>query len=201
MPPGSPSHDIWTEEHAAPTLADIALPPRRRLRDGSSASNSDPANRKSKRTRVGSSTSRSSRSATADGEQSRRLPRLRTRERPETRSPSPPLVAEETGTEGTSTAQSGPELVAHEDAPAPVDGDDDSPGPPRFTAEEKGKGKAMSPTPEVIEIQDDEPQMDESIQFLQHAPASPRPVKEVESVIAEDDALSAYSECALVGLL
>lgn len=49
-------------------------------------------------------------------------------------------------------------------------------------------------TPEVIEIPDDEPGMDESIQFLDHAPAPPRPVKEVQSAIAEDDALSAFSE-------
>lgn len=195
MPPGSPSrshqrsHDIWTEEHAAPTLADVVLPPRRRLRDGTRASS--PKRARTRSTRSGTSTD----VEPADDEQRRRLPRLRTRERADPRSASPdrpPL--HEDGPPETSPH----DPVAAQDAfvpfgsPGSASSDE---GPRRFTAQEKGKGRAMPP--EVIEIPDDEPGMDESIQFLDHAPAPPRPAKEVPSAIAEDDALSAFSE--LVG--
>ncbi|KAL1410293.1 hypothetical protein Q8F55_004299 [Vanrija albida] len=68
----------------------------------------------------------------------------------------------------------------------------------RFTAAEKGKGRAAPPSPTPIEIasdSDDSPILaDESVQFIKHQPASPVPVEdEVESVIGDDDAITAYN--------
>lgn len=202
MPPGSPRHDpyaiernVWTEEHAAPTLADVVLPPRRRLRDGTRASS--PKRARTRSTRSGTSTD----IETVD-EDRRRLPRLRMRERADPRRASPQRPPQEENGPPPS-----PHSHSHSAPHDPVHGHDHDPvtehafepfgSPtsessddlPRFTAQEKGKGRAM---PEIIEI-DDEP-MDESIQFLEHAPAPSRPVKEVQSAIAEDDALSAFSE-------
>lgn len=212
MPPGSPRHDpyaiernVWTEEHAAPTLADVVLPPRRRLRDGTRASS--PKRARTRSTRSGTSTDVEN----VDQEERRRLPRLRTRERADPRSASPdrppPDQEERPPPSPHSHSLSAPHDPVHNPVHDPVHGHDYDPvaepafepfgSPtsessddlPRFTAQEKGKGRAM---PEIIEI-DDEP-MDESIQFLDHAPAPSRPVKEVQSAIAEDDALSAFSE-------
>lgn len=221
MPPGSPSrsHNIWTEEHAAPTLADVVLPPRRRLRDGTRASSPRSKRARTRSTRSGTSTDDLE---PLDEEQHRRLPRLRTRERATPRSPSPeppqastslspppppqaqlseegpPHTSRDSPTPHTSLRDHDQDAFASLDDPgipgSPGSATDTSgdEGPRRFTAAEKGKGRAMPP--EVIEIPDDEPGMDESIQILDHTPAPPRPVKEVKSAIAEDDALSAFSK-------
>lgn len=173
MPQGTSSsqHQSWDSGHAAPTLADIELAPRRRLRDGTSSTSS--SRRSSAR---GSSTAKrqrtmSSRSTLTDdesvehelvpqptAEESRRLPRLQAAARARPR----PSHMFDSDSDGSVSSSDGIEAVGVVRPPAArVDNgggasgagssrrDSDagtstsSPQPRRFTAQEKGKGRAQ----------------------------------------------------------
>lgn len=68
----------------------------------------------------------------------------------------------------------------------------ESSGPRRFTAQEKGKGRALS-RPSVIEMSDDEA-FDESIQFIHSKPAPPIDISDDEEAMMEEPPEAAIDE-------
>lgn len=147
-------------------------------------------------------------------EASRRLPRLQTRKSLVQSSDDESLTDLSDGEgEGSPRNSSGGVVTDH----TPVNGvprttqsptliqsgssSDDS--GPRFTAAQKGKGRAATtPSPQVFGSDSDvndglDAAMDESIQFISSAPAREvvEVIEETNGVIEEDSALSAFSRC------
>lgn len=215
---------------SAPTLGNLELEPRLRLRDGSHSSASTrssmrpaPRSRGGSHPRRGSARSEgldsvnsaestdmptaTSTTTTADQRSTRRLPRLNSRARRPTTPEQPandstsedePLALSRSRSpvKRSATARRSAELVGSSSSSL---SSPDSGAARRFTAAEKGKGRAAPPSPTPIEIEsdsDDSPLLaDESIQFIGHQAPSPLPVEdEVESVIGEEEAITAYSE-------
>lgn len=90
-------------------------------------------------------------------------------------------------------------------SPSPASSSTESSGPRRFTAQEKGKGRAIS-RPSVIEMSDEDA-FDESIQFIDSKPAPPIDITDddetmveeepPEAAIDEESSISAFSESTL----
>ncbi|WOO78674.1 uncharacterized protein LOC62_02G002213 [Vanrija pseudolonga] len=214
---------------SAPTLANLELEPRLRLRDGSHSSASTrssmrPASRSrggsrqrrgstrsegldsvvsSESTDMPAATNTTAAAANADPRSTRRLPRLNSRPR----RPTPERQDNDSSSEDEPLALSRSRSPVKRSATArhtEVIGSSSSSSSPdsgaarRFTAAEKGKGRAAPPSPTPIEVEsdsDDSPLLaDESIQFIKQQAPSPLPVEdEVESVIGEDEAITAYT--------